>query len=230
MVTKKSAELEANAMLAAILAEHGVKSSDPDTTHGEPVKSHELDDTPQRVAFRGQAVLRSLEFPSEARLTKVCKNEDCKNVFVSNYYSVAYCSVLCMEIKLKKHFGLAWTPHARIKKERWEVRAEPEMIPMRALQAMKMIVSRVEADLGHPIEIDEQAFSRIPSGVLKETESPLVSESPEALKLNYIYAVAPDGVQLPHPLLSDMQKGQAQLVHSPLEEDDSLSFLFADEN
>lgn len=224
MVTKKSAELEANAMLAAILAEHGVKNNEPETTHGIPVTANELDDTPQRVAFRGQAVLRSLEFPSEERLTKVCKNEDCGNVFVSNYHSVAYCSVLCMEIKLKKHFGLAWTPHARIKKERWEVRAEPEMIPMRALQAMKMIVARVEADLGHPIEIDQQAFSRIPSGILKqdslkESEFPSASEIPEVSSLE----------ETLH-LLSSMKKDPAQSVRLSVEEDDSLSFLFADEN
>jgi hypothetical protein len=225
MVTKKSAELEANAMLAAILAEHGVKNSDPETTHGEPVRATELDDTPQRVAFRGQAVLRSLEFPSEARLTKICKNEDCKNVFVSNYHSVAYCSILCMEVKLKRHFGLAWTPHARIKKERWEVRAEPEMIPMRALQAMKMIVSRVEADLGHPIEIEEQAFSRIPSGLLKsdsetESEFPLASESP----------VASDTSSLEESLLllSSMKKDPVRSEHLSVEEDDSLSWLFAE--
>jgi hypothetical protein len=227
VVTKKSAELEANAMLAAILAEHGVKNTEPETTHGTPVTANELDDSPQRVAFRGQAVLRSLEFPSEERLTKVCKNEDCGNVFVSNYHSVAYCSVLCMEIKLKKHFGLAWTPHARIKKERWEVRAEPEMIPMRALQAMKMIVARVEADLGRPIEIDQQAFSRIPSGILKEntedsekeSESPSASEIPEASSLE----------QTLH-LLSSMKKDQVQSGRLSVEEDDSLSFLFADEN
>jgi hypothetical protein len=133
-----------------------------------------------------------------------------------------------MEVKLKRHFGLAWTPHARIKKERWEVRAEPEMIPMRALQAMKTIVSRVEADLGHPIEIEEQAFSRIPSGLLKESESQKVSEESSGLKLKYHYAVVPEGVSLPPLLPSDMKKDQAQLEHLTVEEDDSLSWLFAD--
>jgi hypothetical protein len=87
---------------------------------------------------------------------------------------------------------------------------------------MKMIVSRVEADLGHPIEIDEQAFSRIPSGVLKETESPKVSESP----------VASEELSLEESLLllSSMKKDQVQSERLILEEDDSLSFLFADEN
>lgn len=215
MATKK-AEAEANAMLAAILAEHGIKNPEPETVHGEPVKSHELDDTPQRVLFRAQGVLRSLEMPTEERLTKVCKNSDCGNVFTSNYYSVAYCSTLCCERVLKKEYGLAWTPHARIRKERWEVRAEPEMIPMRALQAMKMIVARVEADLGRPIEIDSQAFSQIPSGLLKESESPSVSDKPSASL-----------PELPLPL-SDTSKGPVQLGHLSVEEDDSLSWLFAD--
>jgi hypothetical protein len=235
MVAKKAAEQEANAMLAAILAEHGIKNTEPETTHGPPVTANELDDNPQRVAFRGQAVLRSLEFPSEERLTKVCKYKECGNVFVSNYHSVAYCSVLCMEIELKKHFGLAWTPHARIKKERWEVRAEPEMIPMKALQAMKMIVARVEADLGHPIEIDSQAFSKIPSGLLKESESQKASESePEAsLKLKQISYDVPEWFSVPGhtvPLPSDKKKDQALSERLSVEEDDSLSFLFADEN
>lgn len=217
MATKK-VEAEANAMLAAILAEFNVAKPEPETTHGEPVKSHELDDTPQRVLFRGQGVLRSLEMPTEERLTKVCKYEDCGNVFTSNYYSVAYCSILCCEQELKKTYGLAWTPHARIRKERWEVRAEPEMIPMRALQAMKMIVARVEADLGRPIEIDEQAFSRIPQGILKESELSSASELPEALP------------ESPQHLPSDKSKDQVQSVRLSVEEDDSLSWLFADED
>jgi hypothetical protein len=87
---------------------------------------------------------------------------------------------------------------------------------------MKMIVSRVEADLGHPIEIDEQAFSRIPSGVLKETESPKASELPA------VYDTS--SLEESLLLLSSMKKDQAQSVHLSVEEDDSLSFLFADGN
>jgi hypothetical protein len=218
VVSKKQAEQEAAAELAAILAQFNVSNVEPETVHGAPVKPEELDDPPQRVAFRGQAVLRSLEYPSEERLTKVCKYSECGNVFTSNYHSVAYCSMLCMEHELKKHFGLAWRPHARIKKERWEVQAEPEMIPMRALQAMKMIVARVESDLGRPIEIDEQAFSRIPSGILKETQSPLVSESP---------VVSSQVSEQVHPL-SDKKKVLVPQEPNSEESDDSLSWLFSD--
>lgn len=219
MVSKKQAEQEAAAELAAILAAFNVSKVEPETVHGEPVKPEELDDSPQRVAFRGQGVLRSLEFPTEERLTKICKSPDCNAYFTSNYHSVAYCSILCMETDLQKYFGLSWRPHARIKKERWEVRAEPEMIPMQALQAMKMIVTKVEADLGHPIEIDEQAFSKLPSGILKATAPSLVSESPEAFS-----------EELVQPLPSNKKKVQVQQEQNSEESDDSLSWLFADSN
>lgn len=208
---KAVAAAEANDFLKQLLAEHGIAKEDAlEVANGEPVQSHELDDPPQRVMFRGQGVLRSLEYPNEARLTRVCKSPDCGAYFVTNYYSVAYCSILCMEQDLKKYFGLAWKPHARIKKERWEVQAEPEMIPMQALQAMKMIVTRVETDLGRPIEIDEQAFSQLPSGVLSEKKpSSASSQSQEVLP----------------PL--DIPQDQVQSERFVAVNDDSLSWLFS---
>lgn len=175
-----------SALILKMAAEQGIVP-DPQTVHGNPVDPKELDDKPQRVLFHGQAVLRSLEHPTETRLTKVCK--ECGDPFTSNYHSVAYCSTLCCEIACKRDFGLAWTPHSRIKKQKWEVRAEPEIVSLQALKAMKLIVAKVEADLGRPIEIDEQAFSKLPSGLLKESslpsasESPSASEPPEALPL-----------------------------------------------
>lgn len=209
---KKQAELEAAAMLKEILSQHGVVDDSLqglETTHGDPLDSKELDDPPQRQMFHGQGVVRSLEFPTEFRITKVCKN--CKDPFTTNYYSVAYCSLLCCEIDLKKHFGLAWKPHARISKERWEVLAEPEIVTYKALQAMKMIVDRVEADLGHPIDYSEQAFSRLPQGLLKEELPSEVSES------------LPDQ----EPLLSDTKKDPVQLGQWSAVVDDELSWLFA---
>lgn len=225
--TKKkqtAAEKEASDFLKNLLAEHGIESPLPKTTHGSPVTEEELDDPPQRVLFRGQGVLRSLETPTEERLTKECKNPDCGNIFTSNYHSVAYCSIICCEQALKKHYGLAWRPSSRIQKERWEVRAEPEMIPMQALKAMKMIVSRVESDLGRPIEIDQEAFEKIPSGILK----------PEPLKLAYKYAAFPEVEQpssaselSPVLPLSDRTTIPAPLEPFVAEEDDSLSWLFS---
>ena len=213
------AEKEASDFLKSLLAEHGIENPLPETTHGAPVTDEELDDPPQRVLFRGQGVLRSLECPTEERLTKVCKNEDCGNVFTSNYYSVAYCSIICCEYALKKHYGLAWKPSSRIQRERWEVRAEPEMIPMQALKAMKMIVARVESDLGYPIEIDQQAVSRIPSGILKPESKPL-----EVLKEEPLSSASE---LQPVPLLSDKKTIPVQEEQSVEEEHDLDSWLFA---
>lgn len=219
MATKaeKKAQEEYNVFLQSLLKTHGVPNPEADLVveHGEPVSSEELDDSPQMVMFRAQGILRSMDCPTEIRLTRICKNEDCGDIFATNYASVAYCSTLCCEYHLKKHFGLAWKPNARIKRERWEIRTEPEIISMRALQAMKMIVDRVESDLGYPIPIEPEAFSQVPSGLLKESQSPSVSELPLASE------------SLPVPL-SDTPKSPVPLVHSFAEEDDLLASLFAD--
>jgi hypothetical protein len=218
MVSKaeKKATQEANDFLATLLAQHGVVTPESELVveHGEPISPEELDDTPQMVMFRAQGILRSMDCPTEVRLTRICKNEDCMDFFATNYASVAYCSILCCEQHLKKHFGLAWKPNARIKKERWEIRTEPEIISMKALQAMKMIVDRVELDLGHPIPIEQEAFSQLPSGLLKKEKELQPSSASELL---------PAPV---HPV-EDIPKSPARLVHSFAEEDDLLADLFS---
>ena len=167
-------EKAANDIHKSLLAAHGVEA---------PIPKEKREDTPQRVAFRGQAVLNSLESPSLEKITRVCARKVCGRYYTTNYYAVAYCSNECMQITLKEKYGLAWIPSADMKKERWEVKAEPEMIPMQALIAMKMIVSRVEYDLGHPIEYPELAFSQLPPGLLRPSEKKpsLASESDEEL-------------------------------------------------
>lgn len=205
-----AAEKEAADFIKNLLAQHGVESPElPETIHGEPTQEYEMNDSPQRQLFHAQAVVKSLEYPTAERITRVCKH--CGDPFTTNYYSVAYCSVLCGELDCKKKFGLAWKPHARIKKERWEVLAEPEIVTLKALQAMKLIVSRVEADLGYPIEIDQQAFSQLPSGLLKEEKPSSASESQQV-------------PVLPH---EDKKTTLAQPEHSVEEEDDSLAWLFS---
>lgn len=217
MATKaeKKAAQEYQAFLDGLLKEHGVPNPEADLVveHGEPLTPDELDDSPQMVMFRAQGILRSMDCPTEIRLTRICKNEDCGDIFATNYASVAYCSTLCCEYHLKKHFGLAWKPNSRIKKERWEIRTEPEIISMRALQAMKMIVDRVESDLGYPIPIEQEAFSRVPSGLLKESQSPSVSEPPLVSEVL--------------PPISDSPKIPVPSGYSFEEEDDLLEALFA---
>lgn len=205
-----AAEKEAADFIKSLLKQHNIEAPElPETTHGEPTQDYEMDDSPQRQLFHAQGVVKSLEYPLASRITKVCKH--CGDPFTTNYYSVAYCSILCGELDCKKHFGLAWKPHARIKKERWEVLAEPEIVTMRALQAMKMIVARVEADLGHPIEIDQQAFSQLPSGLLREEQPSSASE------LQLVPALPPE----------DKKTTPVQPLQLQEEEDDSLAWLYA---
>lgn len=206
-----AAEKEASDFLKSVLAEHGLVQPESVliVNDGEPVQSHELDDSLQRQMFHAQAVVKSLEHPTEFRITQKCK--ECGDPYTTNYRATAYCSMLCAEYNLKKHFGLAWRPHARIKKERWEVLAEPEIVTLQALRAMKLIVARVESDLGYPIEIDEQAFSRLPSGLLKEEPLSSASELPP----------------VPADPVSDSPQSPVQSGYSFAEEDDLLADLFA---
>ena len=213
MAKKMSAAEQAGAaMLAEILAKHNVATPESELTvhNGDPVTSAELDDSPQRQLFHAQGVIKSLEHPTEFRITKRCKH--CGDPFTTNYNAVAYCSTLCGEYHMKKHFGLAWRPHARIKKERWEVLAEPEIVTLQALKAMKLIVARVESDLGHPIEIDEQAFSQLPSGLLKAEQPSSASE---------LLPAQADPV-------SDSQQSPAPKEHSEPTMDDLLEDFFAE--
>jgi hypothetical protein len=134
--------------VAALLAKHNVKA---------PVIDEEVADysneTPETQRFRAEGILYSLEYPLSPRVTKVCKREECKRPFLSNYAAVAYCGNECLALDLRQHFGIAWVPHNRVKKEKWEVRAPAQIIPLQALLAMKTIVAQAEADLGYQLEL-----------------------------------------------------------------------------
>lgn len=218
---KSAAEQEAADFIASLLAEQGITPDEiPQTVHGEPTQEHEMDDSPQRILFRAQGVLRSLEYPTEERLVRECKNEGCDQYYTTNYRAVAYCSLLCAEQNLKKYFGLAWKPSARIKKERWEVVTEPMMIPKQALQAMKLIVDQVESQLGRPIEIEPSLFSR--KGSEKSSSAsrkPLAEKKEEPLSL--ASELLPDLPPLSNPI------APVQLEPSTEAPDDLDSWLFA---
>lgn len=217
MAGKSAADKAAAEMLASIMASVGIKQDIP--TEAILDADEILKDTPQRVSFRGQAVLTSLAYPEAERITRICKAEDCGRYYTTNYAPVAYCSNECMQLEMKARYGISWIPDVYARKERWEVRAEPEMIPMQALIAMKMIVARVESDLGHPIEIPELAFSQLPPGLLRprEMKSSSASQSDEA----FLPPQEDD-------LLSDTQTIPVQEEPKKGEEVDLLSLLFAD--
>lgn len=142
--------------VAALLAKHNVKA---------PVIDEEVADysneTPETQRFRAEGILYSLEYPLSPRVTKVCKREECKRPFLANYASVAYCGNECLALDLRQHFGIAWVPHNRVKKEKWEVRAPAQIIPLQALLAMKTIVAQAEADLGYQLELPVSVEPRV---------------------------------------------------------------------
>lgn len=135
--------------IAELLAKHGASKEDFDILPDPDEKK----DPPELVQFRGEAVLYALEFPLSPRVTKVCKQ--CEEPFQSYYKSVGWCSQECRIRALREHFGLSWSPNRELKKEKWEVRAEPRTIPLKALQAMKAIVAQAEADLGYSLVLPE---------------------------------------------------------------------------
>lgn len=138
-----------DAKVAELLAKHGVKKEDFDILPDEEEKK----DPPERVRFRGEAVLYALEYPLSPRVTRTCK--ECGEPFLTLYKSVGYCGNECAIINLRKHFGLAWRPNRDKRKEKWEIQSEPKTIPLKALQAMKAIVAQAEADLGYSIVLPE---------------------------------------------------------------------------
>lgn len=153
--------------LAALLAKHNIKP-----TESDPVVAAESIDPPDMIRFRAEGALYSLEYPMSRMITRKCKW--CKDPFRTNYQGQAYCGNACMANHLREHFGIAWTPSNRVKKERWEVRVPAQIIPLQALLAMKTIVTQAEADLGHPLElpVDVKPFSlKYPYFGDKEVES-----------------------------------------------------------
>ena len=218
---KSAAEQEAADFIANLLAEQGITPDEiPQTIHGEPTQEQEMDDPPQRILFRAQGVLRSLEYPTEERLVRECKNDGCNAYYTTNYRAVAYCSTLCAEQDLKKYFGLAWKPHARIKKERWEVLTEPTMIPMQALQAMKLIVDQVESQLGRPIDYEPSLFSQ--KGSEKSSSaSHKPSEPTLEKKPSLVSQLLPELPPLSNPI------APVQLAPAPEAQDDLDAWLFA---
>lgn len=217
-MANSDADKAAAAMLADLMASVGIKQTVP--TEAVFDAEEILKDTPQRVSFRGQAVLNSLEYPELEKITRLCKGTDCGRYYTTNYFAVAYCSNECMQLEMKTRYGISWIPDAQAKKERWEVRAEPEMIPMQALQAMKMIVTRVEHDLGYPIEIPELAFSQLPPGLLRPSEK----KSSSASELDELLVPQEDSLPLDIPTIP-VQQEQIQEV-----QDDSLESLFSEWN
>lgn len=151
---KKVAALDPE--VAALLAKHNVKAPVVD-----PEVEEYSNESPETQRFRAEGILYSLEYPLSPRVTKTCKRQECGRPFLANYASVAYCGNECLALDLRQHFGIAWVPHNRVKKEKWEVRAPAQIIPLQALLAMKTIVAQAEADLGYQLELPVSIEKRV---------------------------------------------------------------------
>ncbi|USL89113.1 hypothetical protein SEA_CASSEROLE_31 [Arthrobacter phage Casserole] len=224
-MAKKNADNDA---VAALLAKYGVSQTEFETMPD----AEEKKDSPERVAFRGEAVLYALEFPLSPRITKVCK--ECKDPFSSYYKAVAYCSQECTIRALRAHFGINWKPNRELKKERWETRGEPRLIPLKALQAMKAIVAQAEADLGFELVLPE-----IRPFVPKETYFPQhdtsyssevdfqIRENPEPLDVSLQSLEV--SLEVPLPVSSDKTETSAPVKSDEkLAASHALEDLFAD--
>lgn len=176
---------------------------------------HDLKDSAQRTDFRGQAVIVSLAYPTVDKIVKHCKR--CNDVFSSNYPNVAYCSRHCIELYLKEHYGISWRPHGDLKKERWEILEEPQIVPMQAMVAMKEFILDVEKRLGHSIQVE--------SGEWDNQLPPLTQEIAREKGLN-LQSPAKDSEQpqipVPVPNLSHTPELSAPLEQSQSDLEDWL--------
>lgn len=215
---------ELDPALAAILAQNNVELD----------KEEEYKETPEQTHFRGEGVLYALEYPLSPRVTKVCKQ--CKNPFLANYNGTAHCSQECLVRNLREHFGIAWVPNQKSKLERWQIKAPPAVIPLAALQAMKVIVAQAEADLGYPLPIPDVKpfvvqypyFGKVSVASESDYKLPASVALPGSVSTQ---PLEPHSSQsLPHESLSDKteKEAQSQEQNQSKPDDDPFGEIFAD--
>jgi hypothetical protein len=214
--------------VAELLAKAGVSKTEFDLLPDADEKK----DPPERIRFRGEAVLYALEYPLSPRVTKRC--QECKEPFLTMYKSVGYCSNECAVIHLRKHFGIAWKPNS-LRKEKWQIQAEPKTIPLKALQAMKAIVAQAEADLGFELVLPEilpfvpkSPYYRSQDNSAESEEDYRISVSPEPLerRLESLSSLASLEQSVPPSSDNSEKKVQSQEPEQSLEAVDLLESLF----
>jgi hypothetical protein len=150
------------------------------------------------------------------------------------YKSVGYCSNECAVIHLRKHFGIAWKPNS-LRKEKWQIQAEPKTIPLKALQAMKAIVAQAEADLGFELVLPEilpfvpkSPYYRSQDNSAESEEDYRISVSPEPLerRLESLSSLASLEQSVPPSSDNSEKKVQSQEPEQSLEAVDLLESLF----
>jgi hypothetical protein len=216
--------------VAELLARAGVAKEDFDSLPDDEEKK----DPPERVRFRGEAVLYALEYPLSPRVTRICKG--CKEPFLTVYKGWAYCSNECAVVHLKKHFGLAWRPNSEARKEVWERHGSAGTIQLKALQAMKAIVAQAEADLGYSIVLPEirpfvpkSTYWASQDTRFESEEDQKISVSPVPLEVQLESLSSLVSPEQPVPPSSDNseKKVQSQEPEKSSEPSDPLAELFS---
>jgi hypothetical protein len=96
--------------------------------------------TKQPAYYEAEALLLAIEKPARF-IYKICKREECKEPFGTNYRGVAYCSDNCRKKDLAK-IGIRWSPE-KSQEERWG--GEPPLIvPPSVVKLLKDLLSQIE--------------------------------------------------------------------------------------
>lgn len=90
---------EAMAFFATMLKDSGVD---------EEVLQESLSEPFEVKLLQAEGVLLFLESAGKALIHRVCK--ECGEAFASRYKAVAYCSDRCRSKKLRRDFGIQWSP------------------------------------------------------------------------------------------------------------------------
>jgi hypothetical protein len=128
--------------------------------------------------YEAEAVLLALEKPARFEY-KICKREECKEPFGTNYRAVAYCSDNCRAKELAK-IGIHWNP-SKPPELRWG--GEPPLIiPPSVVKLLRSLLSQLPPNE----ELIEHAPPEIPQEVVQNKtilpEPPLeciVQETPK---------------------------------------------------
>ena len=107
------------------------------------------------ATMKMEATISSLLHPEKSRISKVCKNPECGDAFMTLYHSVAYCSDQCRREVLAAQFGIEAVEKNYIEKMQndnlWGGTEYPQIIDMKFLSVMKYLVETVEAQTGQTV-------------------------------------------------------------------------------
>lgn len=132
------------------------------------VPTEQNEATQERNEWEAQSLLTCLTWPLKEITGKECA--ECGESFLTGYDKVAYCSNICTENALKKHFGIWWHPKESFF-EQWGAMEPPLLIGPRQIQAMRDLLSLLDQ------ENPDQMYSPEPD--YEDDPEPVYSVSPD---------------------------------------------------